>query len=232
MLLKPWHQLPSSMQQDDIKGYYDYLSHRKGSLLLKRSFDIVVSALLIVLLLPVFLILSLWIKLDSQGPVFYRQERLTQYGKIFRIFKFRTMVVHADQIGSLVTTKQDARITKVGQKIRKYRLDELPQIFNIFLGDMSFVGTRPEVQKYVDAYQTEMLATLLLPSGVTSLASIRFKDEDALISEYVDETHTIDDVYIQKVLPEKMQYNLSYLKSFSFMGDIKLMIETFFAVLR
>lgn len=232
MLLKPWHQLPSNMQQDEIKVYYDYLSHRTGSLILKRSFDILVSSILILLLSPILIVMSIWIKCDSKGPVFYRQVRLTQYGRTFKIFKFRTMVVNADKIGALVTTKQDTRITKVGQKIRKYRLDEIPQLFNIFLGDMSFVGTRPEVPKYVDAYQTEMLATLLLPAGVTSLASIQFKDEDALITQYVDETHTIDDIYIQKVLPAKMQYNLSYLRSFSFIGDIKLMIKTFFAVLR
>lgn len=164
--------------------------------------------------------------MDSEGPVFYRQERVTQYGRIFRIFKFRTMVVNADKKGALVTTRNDSRITKVGQKIRKCRLDEIPQLFNVLMGDMSFVGTRPEVKKYVDAYSDEMLATLLLPAGVTSLASINYQDEDEIISKYVDASHSIDEVYIQRILPDKMRYNLEYLKEFSIFKDILLCIKT------
>ena len=176
--------------------------------------------------MPVLAIIAVWIKMDSKGPVFYRQERITQYGKVFRIFKFRTMVTNADKIGTLVTTKNDSRITKVGEKIRKSRLDELPQLFNIWIGDMSFVGTRPEVKKYVDAYTEEMMATLLLPAGVTSLASINYRDEDEILDKYVNEEHSVDEVYIEKVLPGKMKYNLEYLKTFSIIEDIILCVKT------
>ncbi|NJE45600.1 sugar transferase [Massilimicrobiota sp. SW1139] len=226
MLLKKWDDLPDCMKNNEVKKYYDILSKKKGQLVLKRLFDICLSLILIIILSPIILIISIWIKLDSKGPVFYRQERITQYGKVFRIFKFRTMVVDADKIGSLVTTSNDSRITKVGNKIRKCRLDEIPQLFNILTGDMSFVGTRPEVKKYVDQYTDEMYATLLLPAGVTSLASIEFKDEDEIISQYTDENHTTDEVYINKVLPNKMKYNLEALTSFYFIKDLSVMINT------
>lgn len=226
MLLKKWDELPSFMKNEDVKKYYDILDHKRFSLLLKRLFDIVMSFLLCIVLSPVLLVVAIWIKIDSPGPVFYRQERVTQYGRIFRIFKFRTMVVNADQIGSLVTTQNDSRITRVGEKIRKCRLDEIPQLFNILTGDMSFVGTRPEVKKYVDQYTDEMKATLLLPAGVTSLASINYKDEDEIISRFVDKNHTIDQVYVNQVLPDKMKYNLEYLNSFSIGKDIGLCVKT------
>lgn len=226
MLLKKWDDIPEFMKNSDVKKYYDILKKKRISLVLKRAFDIVMSLLLIIILSPVLLIVAIWIKADSEGPVFYRQERITQYGKVFRIFKFRTMVVNADKIGTLVTTQNDSRITKVGEKIRKCRLDEIPQVFNIFLGDMSFVGTRPEVKKYVDAYTDEMLATLLLPAGVTSLASINYRDEDEIISKYVDEEHSVDEVYVEKVLPDKMKYNLEYLKEFNIVEDIVLCVKT------
>jgi len=226
MLLKKWDDLPENMKKDEVRKYYDIISKRKISLILKRMFDIVVSFILIILLSPVLLVLAIWIKTDSKGPVFFRQERITQYGKTFRIFKFRTMIVDADKKGALVTTQNDSRITKVGKKIRKCRLDELPQVFNIFIGDMSFVGTRPEVKKYVDAYTNEMLATLLLPAGVTSLASISYRDEDEIIAKHVDENHTVDQVYIEKVLPDKMRYNLQYLETFSVREDIVLCVKT------
>lgn len=226
MFLKKWEELPEFMKNDDVKKYYEILDHKRLSLFLKRFFDIIMSFLLCIILSPVLLIIAIWIKIDSPGPVFYRQERVTQYGRIFRIFKFRTMVVNADQIGSLVTTKNDSRITRVGEKIRKCRLDEIPQLFNILTGDMSFVGTRPEVKKYVDQYSNEMKATLLLPAGVTSLASINYKDEDEIISRFVDENHTIDQVYVNKVLPDKMKYNLEYLNCFSMGKDIGLCVKT------
>ena len=226
MLLKKWDELPENMKNDEVFKYYQHLNKRKLSLIFKRLFDICASFILCLLLSPVLLIVAIWIKLDSEGPVFYRQERITQYGRVFKIFKFRTMVVNADKIGALVTTQNDSRITKVGEKIRKCRLDEIPQVFNILLGDMSFVGTRPEVKKYVDQYTNEMMATLLLPAGVTSLASINYKDEDEIISKYVDEKNSIDKVYIEKVLPEKMKFNLDYLLSFSFIGDIVLCVKT------
>lgn len=223
-----WEELPKQMQSDAVRPYYDLLKKKQISLVLKRCFDVIVSAIMIVILSPVLLVLAIWIKRDSEGPVFYRQERVTRYGKRFRIFKFRTMVTNADKIGSLVTIQRDARITKVGHKIRSCRLDELPQLFNVFLGDMSFVGTRPEVPKYVDAYTDEMWATLLLPAGVTSEASILYKDEDQLLNCADD----VDHVYVQEVLPGKMQYNLRALREFSFFGDIRTMVRTVFAMYR
>ncbi|HFR3412547.1 TPA: sugar transferase, partial [Streptococcus suis] len=165
-------------------------------------------------------------------PVFYRQERVTRYGRIFRIVKFRTMVTDADKVGSLITVGQDNRITKVGHIIRKYRLDEVPQLFNVLTGDMSFVGVRPEVQKYVDHYTDEMLATLLLPAGITSPASIAYKDEDSVLEEYCSQGYSPDEAYVQKVLPEKMKYNLDYIKNFGIISDFKVMIDTVINVVK
>ncbi|MGM9568219.1 MAG: sugar transferase [Clostridia bacterium] len=221
-----WEKLPPQMKNDAVRPYYEMLSRRRGSLFAKRCFDIVASLLLLLLLSPVFLVLGIWIKKDSPGPVFYRQERVTAYGRSFRIFKFRTMVANADRIGSLVTTTGDSRITRVGQKIRNSRLDEIPQLLNILTGDMSFVGTRPEVPKYVAAYTDEMWATLLLPAGVTSEASILYKDESLLLDRAVD----VDGVYINEVLPAKMKYNLESLKQFCFLGELRTMFRTVFAV--
>lgn len=226
--LKSWEALPQNMQNEAVKEYYDILTKRAFSLAIKRLFDVVVAAIMLILVSPVLLILAVWIKLDSQGPVFFRQERITQYGRVFRIYKFRTMVNNADKIGSQVTVGNDSRITKVGAKIRKLRLDELPQLINVLLGDMSFVGTRPEVKKYVDAYTDEMYATLLLPAGITSEASIRYKDEDELLAGAAD----VDKVYIEQVLPGKMKYNLDAVRKFSFIGDIMTMFRTVIAVLK
>ena len=226
MLLRKWKDIPEFMKNEEVRKYYDILNKKRFSLILKRFFDIVMSMILLLILSPIFLVLAIWIKIDSQGPVFYRQERVTQYGKIFRIFKFRTMISNADQIGALVTTQNDTRITKVGEKIRKCRLDEIPQLINILIGDMSFVGTRPEVRKYVDAYTDEMKATLLLPAGVTSSASISYRDEDEVISKYVDNKHSIDDVYIEKILPEKMIYNLNYFYKYTLAKDLILCVKT------
>ena len=193
----------------------------------KRALDIVVSFLMLLILLPVFLILAIAIKLDSPGPVFYRQLRVTQYGKKFRIFKFRTMVQNADQIGAGVTVKGDSRITKVGSFIRKTRLDEICQLIDVLRGTMTFVGTRPESVKYVEAYTPEMWATLLLPAGVTSDASIYYKDEANLLEQAED----ADKVYVEQILPAKMYYNLRSIEKFSFWGDIGVMFKTVFAVL-
>ena len=227
MILKKWEDLPENLRTDAVRPYYDLLAKRRGSLLIKRIFDVVVSALMLLILIPVFLILAIAIKLDSPGPVFYRQVRVTQYGKQFRIFKFRSMVSDADKRGSLVTVSGDSRITRVGHVIRNCRLDELCQLIDIFRGTMTFVGTRPEVPKYVAAYTPEMMATLLLPAGVTSEASIRYKDE----AELLDAADDVDAVYIRDVLPGKMKYNLDALKSFSFFSDIATMFRTVFAVL-
>ena len=227
MLVKEWNELPDYMQVEEVRPYYEILRKKKWQLVLKRIFDICVSLVLIVLLSPIIIFFSIWIKLDSKGPVFYRQERITQYGKVFRIFKFRTMVNNADKIGNLVTSKNDSRITKVGEKIRKYRIDEIPQLFNVLIGDMSFVGTRPEVKKYVDQYTPEMYATLLLPAGITSESSIRYKDEDKLLDIATD----IDKVYVEKILVDKMKFNLESINNYSFLEEILTMLRTVFAVL-
>lgn len=196
----------------------------------KRISDIVLSVIVLIILFLPIIIISIAIKLDSKGTIFYRQERVTTYGKKFRIFKFRTMISNADKIGTLVTVKSDSRITRVGKFLRKYRLDEFPQIFNIFLGDMSFVGTRPEVTKYVDRYSDYMYATLLLPAGLTSYCSINYKDEDDIISKNLNENMSVDDIYVNYILPDKMRYNLEYIEKFSFLYDIKIMFKTFLSV--
>ena len=227
MILKKWEDLPDFLRTDAVRPYYDALARRRGSLLLKRIFDVAVSALMLVVLCPVFLALAVAIKRDSPGPVVYRQVRVTQYGQKFRIFKFRSMVSDADKRGTLVTVCGDSRITRVGKFIRKCRLDELCQLIDVLRGTMTFVGTRPEVPKYVAAYTPEMMATLLLPAGVTSEASFRYKDE----AELLDAADDVDAVYIRDVLPGKMKYNLDALKSFSFFSDIATMFRTVFAVL-
>ena len=221
-----WEKLPQQMQTEAVKPYYEILQKKQVSLIFKRSFDIVVSVIMLLILSPVFLVLAIAIKLDSKGPVFYRQVRVTQYGKEFRIFKFRTMVNNADKIGSQVTVGGDNRITRVGKVIRDCRLDEIGQLLNILGGSMTFVGTRPEVPKYVEKYTPEMWATLLLPAGVTSEASIRYKDEAALL----DAAEDVDAIYIQDVLPGKMKYNLRSIQEYSFFKDIKTMFQTVFAV--
>lgn len=228
MLVKRWDKLPIDMQNDAVRPYYEILRKKAVSLLVKRLFDIVMSIVLLVVLSPVFLIVSLFIKADSKGPVFYRQERVTQYGKRFKIFKFRTMVVNADKIGSLVTINNDSRVTKIGKKLRKYRLDEIPQLLNIFTGDMTFVGTRPEVPKYVAYYTDEMKATLLLPAGVTSKASIEYKDEEKILKE----AENTDEVYVERILGEKMRINIESIKSFSFFSDMVLLMKTVFTVMK
>lgn len=226
-MLKNWNELPEYMRTDEVRPYYDLLQRKKLSLFFKRVFDIVVSLIMIILCSPILLIISILIVKDSKGGVFYRQERVTQYGRVFRIFKFRTMVQNADQIGTQVTVSNDSRITKIGSKLRNCRLDELPQLFNIFLGDMTFVGTRPESVHYVKSYTNEMYATLLLPAGVTSEASIEYKDE----ADLLDQADDVDSVYINAVLPEKMKYNLNSIKEFSFLKEIATMFRTVFAVL-
>ena len=227
-MLKNWNELPEYMRTDEVRPYYDLLQKKKISLFFKRVFDIVVSLIMIILCSPILLIISILVVKDSKGGVFYRQERVTQYGRVFRIFKFRTMVQNADQIGTQVTVSNDSRITKIGSKLRNCRLDELPQLFNIFLGDMTFVGTRPESVHYVKSYTNEMYATLLLPAGVTSEASIEYKDE----ADLLDQADDVDSVYINEVLPEKMKYNLNSIKEFSFFKEIATMFRTVFAVLR
>lgn len=227
-MLREWDKLPKYMQIDEVRPYYDSLKKKKISLVLKRGFDLFVASIMLVTLSPVLLLISIMIVRDSKGGVFYLQERVTQYGRKFKIFKFRTMVANADKIGSQVTVSNDNRITKVGEKLRKYRLDELPQLINIILGDMTLVGTRPESTYYVKRYTPEMLATLLLPAGVTSVASIKYKDE----AELLDKAEDVDKVYIEEVLPEKMKYNLESIKKFGFLNDIGTMIRTIIVVMK
>lgn len=227
MSLRKWEDLPAFMKCDEVKEYYDILAKKRGALGLKRGFDIVVATIMLIIFAIPMLIITIMIKADSPGPVFYRQERVTTYGKKFRIHKFRTMVNDADKIGSAVTVGGDARITKIGAKIRNLRIDEVPQLLDVLSGNMSFVGTRPEATKYVKQYTKEMNATLLLPAGITSEASIRYKDEAKLL----DAADDVDKVYVEEVLPEKMKYNLQSIKKFSFVGETVTMFRTVFAVL-
>ena len=215
-----------------VKKYREEINKRKISLFLKLFLDKILALILLIPLSPIILAIAIWIKLDSEGPVFYRQERITTYGRPFRIFKFRTMVKDADKLGAAVTEHNDPRISRAGDKLRKVRLDELPQLFNVLLGDMSFVGVRPEVAKYVNRYTDEMNATLLLPAGITSPASIEYKDEDEVIEKFKGTGRSIDDIYIEEVLPDKMKYNLEYIKNFSIINDIKIMIQTTLAVIK
>ncbi len=222
MRLVKWERLPKNMQTEVVREYYDVLRKKRFSLFLKRLFDIFVSFVMLLILSPFFLLLAIAIKIDSRGPVFYRQERVTQYGKHFRITKFRTMVQNADKIGAELTGHKDARITRVGKIIRKLRLDEFSQLFDVFVGNMTLVGTRPEVPKYVNAYTPEMMATLLLPAGITANSSIYFADEE----KYFEGETDIDKAYIEKVLPRKMKYNLRALKNFGLFKDLGVMLKT------
>lgn len=226
-MLRDWNDVPDFMKCDEVKKYYDILSKRKISLTLKRVFDIVVASIMLFILAIPMIVIAIMIKTDSKGPVFYRQERVTTFGKRFYIHKFRTMVNDADKKGSAVTVNGDSRITKVGSKLRDLRLDELPQLIDVLKGDMSFVGTRPEATKYVKNYSKEMFATLLLPAGITSEASIRYKDEAKLL----DSAEDVDKVYVKDVLLGKMKYNLNSIEKFSFLGEIATMFRTVFAVL-
>ena len=225
-MLRKWEQLPDFMKNDAVRKYYDILERKRLSLVLKRFFDIVIAVILLILLAIPMLIIAIMIKFDSPGPVFYHQERVTTYGKKFRIHKFRTMVNNADKIGTAVTVGGDSRITKVGKKIRDCRLDELPQLIDVLQGNMSFVGTRPEAVKYVECYTDEMYATLLMPAGITSEASIMYKDEAKLLNE----AENVDDTYVKKILPEKMKYNLESVKRFTIIRDGWTMVKTVIAV--
>ncbi len=220
--MKSWNKLPQEFQCEEVKPYYEALKKKKLSRFFMRLFDIVMSFIPLIILSLFFIIIALLIKLTSKGPVFYRQVRVTRYNKDCRIFKFRTMVQDADKKGSLVTTKNDSRITGIGKFLRKTKLDELPQLINVLLGQMTFVGTRPEVRKYVDKYSQEMLATLLMPAGITSSASIKYKDEASLIENATN----VDDVYINQILPDKMKYNLEDIMKYNFFREIGLIFKT------
>ena len=226
-MLKQWDDLPGFMRCPEVRPYWEILNKKRGQLVVKRVFDLVVGVILLIILAIPMAIIAWMIKREDQGPVFYRQERVTTYGKRFRIHKFRTMVVNADKIGTTVTVGNDSRITKIGSKLRRLRLDELPQVFDVILGDMSFVGTRPEAVKYVERYKPEYNATLLMPAGITSEASIRYKDEDKLL----DATDDVDAVYVEQVLPEKMKWNLESVRRFMFLREVLTMFRTVLAVM-
>jgi lipopolysaccharide/colanic/teichoic acid biosynthesis glycosyltransferase len=227
MILRKWDKLPDELRVPEVRPYYDVLSRRRGSIALKRVFDFLVSLLMLLILWPFMLLIALAVRLDSPGPALFLQERVTTYGRRFKIWKFRTMVNNAEKLGTQVTVSGDSRVTRVGKLLRSVRLDELPQLVNVLKGDMSFVGTRPEVVKYVEQYTPEMMATLLLPAGVTSEASIRYKDEYKLLSEAED----TDRVYVEEVLPAKMVWNLESVRRFRFLREILTMIRTVLAVL-
>lgn len=226
-MLKRWEDLPVFMRVDEVRPYWEGLWKKRGQLILKRIFDFVVALVLLIILAIPMAIIAVWIKLDSEGPVFYRQERVTTYGRHFRIHKFRTMVSNADKIGTAVTVGNDSRITKAGAKLRHIRMDELPQVLDVLKGDMSFVGTRPEAVKYVERYKPEYNATLLMPAGITSEASIRYKDEDKLL----DAADDVDRVYVEEVLSAKMTWNLESVRRFRFLREILTMFRTVLAVL-
>lgn len=222
MFLLNWDKLPASMQKDAVRKYYEILSYKKASLFMKRLFDIGLCVIMLIVLLPVVAIIAAAVVIDSPGGAFLFQERVTAYGRHFKIMKFRTMVTHAEKIGLPVTAGFDKRITRVGRFLRDTRLDEISQLINILKGDMTFVGTRPEVPEYVDRYTDEMMATLLLPAGVTSEASIMFRDEHKLLSA----SEGIEEVYINNILPIKMKYNIEAIKEFGFLNDIKTLGRT------
>ena len=226
-MLKEWNDLPEFMRTPEVKPYWEVLRRRRGQIILKRITDLFVAAVFFMILAIPMAVIAVIIKAEDPGPVLYRQERVTTYGQRFRIHKFRTMVVNADKIGTAVTVGDDPRITKIGKKLRRFRLDELPQLIDVLQGNMSFVGTRPEAVKYVELYKPEYNATLLLPAGITSEASIRYKDEDKLLNTADD----VDKVYIEKVLPAKMVWNLESIKRFRFLREILTMLRTVLAVL-
>ena len=226
-MLKRWDELPDFMRVPEVRPYWEILWRKRWQLVLKRCFDLMAALILLVVLAIPMGIIALLIKLDSRGPVFYRQERVTTYGRHFRIHKFRTMVNGADRIGPALTVGTDRRITGIGRKLRSLRLDEFPQLFDVLSGDMSFVGTRPEAVKYVEQYLPEYNATLLMPAGITSEASIRYKDEEKLLNGADD----IDRVYTEVVLPAKMVWNLESIERFRFLREILTMFRTVFAVL-
>jgi lipopolysaccharide/colanic/teichoic acid biosynthesis glycosyltransferase len=226
MILKLWENLPHDMKNDCVKKYYCRLYEKRHYLYAKRIFDIAAAITILIITFPILIILGIAIKLDSKGPCIFSQIRVTQYGKKFKIYKLRTMS-YADT-GPLLTAMNDIRITNIGKFLRRYRLDEIPQLINIILGDMSFVGTRPEVVKFVEKYSEEMKATLLLPAGVTSIASILYKDEEVMLKDSAD----AEEIYLNEVLPEKMMYNLRSIEDFSLLTDIKTIFWTVSAMVK
>jgi lipopolysaccharide/colanic/teichoic acid biosynthesis glycosyltransferase len=205
----------------------EILERKKMQLILKRVFDIIFSLLGLTVLLPIFLVISIVIKVDSKGPVFFRQVRVGKNGKEFRILKFRTMVVDADKKGMQITVGKDSRITKSGYVLRKFKLDELPQLINVLFGDMSFVGPRPEVPKYVALYDENQKSVLKVKPGITDIASIEYRDENTLLGESDNPEKT----YIEEVMPTKLKLNMEYIRNISIVNDVKLIFKTIFRII-
>lgn len=225
--MRKFEHLPERFKNDAVREYYDILSAKKTTLLLKNVFDFTIALVLFIVLLPIFIILALTVKLTSKGEIIFKQKRVGLYGKPFYVLKFRTMATDAEAKGKQITVgERDPRITSVGHFLRKFRLDEFPQLINVIKGEMSFVGARPEVPYYVDFYTDEMMATLLTRPGITGTASIFFKDEAKMLEIEPD----AEKCYINHILPEKMRMNLDYLKNISVWYDIKLMFQTVFEV--
>ncbi|WP_295072608.1 sugar transferase [Ruminococcus sp.] len=225
--MRRWEDLPDFMRTDEVRPYWEIMWKKRGHLAVKRMFDIITAVILLLLAAIPMIIIAVMIKIDSRGPVMYRQERVTTYGKHFRIHKFRTMIQNADRVGTAVTVSNDNRITRMGSLLRGLRLDELPQLIDVLEGNMSFVGTRPEAAKYVEQYRPEFNATLLVPAGITSEASIRYKDEYKLLSVSDD----VDKTYVEQVLPGKMKWNLNSIERFSFFREMLTMLRTVLAVI-
>lgn len=221
-----WEELPAFMQTGEVRPYWETLNRRRHCIRAKRMFDYTAACMLLVVLAVPMLCIAAVVRLDSEGPVFYRQLRVTAYGRTFRIHKFRTMTDGAEHNGPALTVSRDSRVTGAGAVLRKYRLDELPQIFDVLHGDMSFVGARPELVKYVEQYTPQMRATLLLPAGITSEASVRFRDESGLLGA----ADNADEIYVKKIMPAKMRWNLESIRRFSFWREIRTIIRTVAAV--
>lgn len=222
MNLSNFDELPQSMQNDEVKRYHDILLTKKHTLWLKQVIDFLVCGIVFIITLPFFILFALLIKLTSKGPVFFRQERVGRNAKTFHILKFRTMVKDADRVGIQLTTGDDSRITSFGKFLRKINMDEMPQLLNVLKGDMSIIGTRPEVRRYVDIYSDEMMATLLIKPGMVSLASVKYKNESQLLSTASDP----QSVYIEQILPDKMRYNLEYFTRISIKEDFSILKKT------
>jgi putative undecaprenyl-phosphate galactose phosphotransferase len=193
-----------------------------------RFFDFVLSLVGLVILAPIFIVLAVWIKIDSMGPVFYKQIRVGQNGKDFGLFKFRSMVVDADKKGLITVGGRDPRITRSGYFIRKYKLDELPQLINVLVGDMSLVGPRPEVKKYVELYTDEQQKVLSVKPGITDYASIEYMDENEILGKSTDP----EKIYIEEIMPEKIKYNMKYIKNRSLIEYFKIIFLTVLKIIR
>lgn len=218
-----------TMQKNDRPmDIADVLARRKPQLIAKRAMDIVLSACALAVLWPLLLLIALAIWIDDPGPVFYRQVRVGRNGKTFRIFKFRSMVMDADKKGLAITVGRDSRITRVGAVLRKTKIDELAQLLNVFLGQMSFVGPRPEVPKYVELYTPYQRQVLLVRPGITDYASIAYRNENDLLAGAPNP----ETMYIEQIMPDKIELNMKYLREISPLADIRLILKTIVAVIK